>query len=70
MNKGLDVSKFDFHLEQLVLALAEWNKKNSANVFVNKQDKPKKVIKKLNVELIRQVLKETEELQNKRNSKV
>jgi len=65
-NNNIDFSKFDKSLENLVLSIAEWNKKHNGNVFEGKKQKPKRVVKKLNVELIKKVLQETQEIQNKK----
>lgn len=65
-NNNIDFSKFDKSLENLVLSIAEWNKKYNGNVFEEKKQKPKRVVKKLNVELIKKVLQETQEIQNKK----
>ena len=66
-NLNIEFSKMDNSIEQLVLSISAWSKKSNHRKSEPKE-KPKRVVKKLNVELIRQVLQETKELQHKKNS--
>ena len=64
---SVDFSKMDNSLEKLVLSIAEWDKKRKDKQNYEPKPKPKRVVKKLNIELIRQVLQETKDLQRKKN---
>jgi len=70
-NSDIDFSKIDLSIKNLVMTIADISKKNG-NMdfsFQQPQTKPKKPIKKLNIDLIKKVLMETKEIQEKRKNK-
>ena len=67
-NSDIDFSNIDTAIKNLVLTIADINKKKGKINFSNSEYniKPKRPIKKLNIELIKKVLMETKEIQEKK----
>ena len=61
--KEIDFSKMDNAIKNLVLSIKEYNDKHNIKINIDEKQKPKRQKKKLNVEMIRQLLIETKKIQ-------
>ena len=67
--KEIDLSKMDDAIKKLVLSIKEYNEKHNIKTNINEKQEIKRPKKKLNVELIRQLLIETKQIQENKKKK-
>ena len=67
--KEIDFSKMDDAIKKLVLSIKEYNEKHNIKTNINEKQEIKRPKKKLNVELIRQLLIETKQIQENKKKK-